>query len=68
MSGMDAAPRANLGGLGWFSVSWLTMTAAMMLAAVGPAGRLALVSRSASIFVASEFLVECRGAVFGYRA
>jgi len=37
MAGMDAAPGAGLGGLGWFTVSWAVMMAAMMLPALAPA-------------------------------
>ena len=36
MSGMDAGPGTELGGLGWFIVVWATMMAAMMLPAVVP--------------------------------
>jgi predicted metal-binding membrane protein len=36
MDGMDAGPGTPLGGLGWFALSWLVMTAAMMLPAVAP--------------------------------
>src|SRR5919202_3549395 len=36
MAGMDAGPGAELGGLGWFAVSWLLMMAAMMLPALAP--------------------------------
>jgi len=36
MSGMDAGPGTDLGGLGWFLVVWVTMMAAMMLPAVTP--------------------------------
>ena len=36
MAGMDAAPGAQLGGLGWFALTWLVMTAAMMLPALAP--------------------------------
>ena len=36
MSGMDAGPGTDLGGLGWFTGVWLTMMAAMMLPAVAP--------------------------------
>jgi predicted metal-binding membrane protein len=36
MSGMDAGPGTELGGLGWFAVTWLVMTAAMMLPALTP--------------------------------
>jgi predicted metal-binding membrane protein len=34
MAGMNAGPGAELGGLGWFAISWLLMMAAMMLPAV----------------------------------
>jgi predicted metal-binding membrane protein len=37
MAGMDAGPGAELGGLGWFAISWLVMMAAMMLPALVPA-------------------------------
>jgi predicted metal-binding membrane protein len=36
MSGMDAGPGTDLGGLGWFLVVWVTMMAAMMLPSVAP--------------------------------
>jgi predicted metal-binding membrane protein len=36
MSGMDAGPGTALGGLGWFTVVWVTMMAAMMLPSVTP--------------------------------
>jgi predicted metal-binding membrane protein len=36
MSGMDAGPGTELGGLGWFAVTWLVMMAAMMLPALTP--------------------------------
>jgi predicted metal-binding membrane protein len=36
MGGMEATPGGELGGLGWFAVTWLTMMAAMMLPAVTP--------------------------------
>jgi predicted metal-binding membrane protein len=36
MSGMDAGPGTDLGGLGWFLVVWVTMMAAMMLPSVTP--------------------------------
>ncbi|HEX3279365.1 MAG TPA: DUF2182 domain-containing protein [Thermoleophilaceae bacterium] len=47
MAGMDAGPGTELGALGWFSVSWLLMMAAMMLPSVVPAAR-----RSVTPFVA----------------
>ncbi|MBV9818124.1 MAG: DUF2182 domain-containing protein [Solirubrobacterales bacterium] len=36
MAGMDAAPGTDLGTLGWFSVTWLVMMAAMMLPSLAP--------------------------------
>ena len=36
MSGMDAGPGTELGGLGWFIGVWVTMMAAMMLPSVAP--------------------------------
>jgi predicted metal-binding membrane protein len=36
MSGMDAGPGPELGGLGWFAVGWVTMMAAMMLPSIAP--------------------------------
>ena len=36
MSGMDAGPGTDLGGLGWYLGIWVTMTAAMMLPSAAP--------------------------------
>jgi predicted metal-binding membrane protein len=36
MDGMDAGPGADLGGLGWFAVSWVVMMSAMMLPVLAP--------------------------------
>jgi predicted metal-binding membrane protein len=36
MSGMDSGPGTDLGGLGWFGLTWLVMMAAMMLPALTP--------------------------------
>jgi predicted metal-binding membrane protein len=36
MAGMDGGPGAELGGVGWFALSWLVMMAAMMLPALTP--------------------------------
>src|SRR3954469_14066562 len=36
MGGMDAGPGSELGGVGWFAVTWALMMAAMMLPAVAP--------------------------------
>jgi predicted metal-binding membrane protein len=36
MTGMDAGPSVELGALGWFTVTWLVMMAAMMLPSIAP--------------------------------
>jgi predicted metal-binding membrane protein len=36
MEGMDMGPGTDLGGLGWFTVAWTTMMAAMMLPSLLP--------------------------------
>jgi predicted metal-binding membrane protein len=36
MSGMDAGPGSEFGDVGWFTISWLLMMAAMMLPAITP--------------------------------
>ena len=36
MAGMDAGPGTDPGALGWFTVSWLLMMAAMMLPVLAP--------------------------------
>jgi predicted metal-binding membrane protein len=36
MAGMDAGPATELGGIGWFALTWLLMMAAMMLPALTP--------------------------------
>ena len=38
MGGMDAGPGSELGGLGWFAVTWRAMMAAMMLPVCSPNG------------------------------
>jgi predicted metal-binding membrane protein len=37
MAGMDLGPGGGLGSLGWFALTWLVMTAAMMLPGSAPA-------------------------------
>jgi predicted metal-binding membrane protein len=37
MAGMDAAPGTDLGTVGWFTVTWAVMMAAMMLPSLAPA-------------------------------
>ena len=49
LQGMDMSPSIELGGLGWFAVTWALMMAAMMLPSLVPA---AWVSRGAATFTA----------------
>jgi predicted metal-binding membrane protein len=37
MAGMDAAPGTDVGTVGWFTVTWAVMMAAMMLPSLAPA-------------------------------
>jgi predicted metal-binding membrane protein len=71
MQGMDMGPGTHLGGLGWFSVVWVTMMAAMMLPSFVPAGlvyagasrRAGAVSPTATTFVfAAGYLITWLGA------
>src|SRR4051794_21110185 len=59
MDGMDQGPGTELGGLGWFTVSWLLMMAAMMLPSLGPA---ALSHTRARLGAAPAFVVGYLGA------
>ncbi len=45
MEGMHAVPGTDLGTVGWFTVTWAVMMAAMMLPSLGPAAAAATVSR-----------------------
>jgi predicted metal-binding membrane protein len=72
MAGMNAAPGAELGGLGWFAISWLVMMAAMMLPALMPAV-IACVRRTgrpgeAGLFVAGYLAVWLVAGLVAYTA
>jgi predicted metal-binding membrane protein len=43
MGGMDMGPATELGGLGWFAISWVLMMSAMMLPSLLPAAALSRV-------------------------
>ncbi len=45
MQGMDAVPGTDLGTVGWFTVTWAVMMAAMMLPSLGPAAAAATAAR-----------------------
>jgi predicted metal-binding membrane protein len=74
MAGMDGAPGADLGTLGWFTGTWIVMMAAMMLPAVAPT--VALYERMARrrwrgaslLFVAGYLLVWSAAGLLAYGA
>jgi predicted metal-binding membrane protein len=72
MAGMDAGPATELGGLGWFAVSWLMMMAAMMLPAVAPMavayGRHAGRAVPTVLFVAGYLLTWLAAGLVAYAA
>jgi len=45
MKGMNAAPGTDLGTVGWYTVTWAVMMAAMMLPSLAPAAAAATVAR-----------------------
>lgn len=79
MTGMDAGPGTDLGGLGWFAGAWVTMMAAMMLPSLAPMvfgysriedrrrgrGRTALTGATA-VFVAGYLLAWAGAGLLGY--
>ncbi len=64
MGGMAAAPGTELGGVGWFTVSWLLMMAAMMLPSLVPAAP----TTGAPAFVAGYLSVWTVAGLAGYLA
>jgi len=72
MAGMDAGPGAELGGLGWFAVSWLVMMAAMMLPALAPMvvehGRRAAHAGAPALFAAGYLATWLAAGLVGYAA
>jgi predicted metal-binding membrane protein len=72
MSGMDDGPGTDLGSIGWFTLTWLVMMAAMMLPALTPMVAVYarhVESRAASAAFAAGYLAAwlCAGLV-GYLA
>jgi predicted metal-binding membrane protein len=63
MSGMDMGPGTELGGLGWFVVTWAVMMAAMMLPSLVPAAR---ASGGAPAFVAGYLGVWTGAGIAAY--
>lgn len=72
MAGMDAGPGTELGGLGWFGVSWLVMMAAMMLPAAAPMvvayGRRAVSAEATGAFAGGYLLAWLAAGLAGYGA
>jgi len=72
MAGMNAGPGAELGGLGWFAVSWLVMMAAMMLPALAPMvvehGRHAAHAGAPALFAAGYLATWLAAGLVGYAA
>ncbi|HEV7564367.1 MAG TPA: DUF2182 domain-containing protein [Microbacteriaceae bacterium] len=71
MAGMDAAPGADLGTLGWFTSVWAVMMAAMMLPSLAPTAAVyaALVRRKPSrvlLFAGGYLLVWSAAGVVAY--
>jgi predicted metal-binding membrane protein len=72
MAGMNTGPSVELGGLGWFAISWLLMMGAMMLPALVPVV-IACVLRpgrpgEAGRFVAGYLAVWLAAGLVGYAA
>jgi predicted metal-binding membrane protein len=72
MTGMDAGPGTELGGFGWFAISWLVMMAAMMLPALTPMvlayGRRAAGAGATAVFGAGYLSVWLAAGLVGYGA
>ncbi len=72
MAGMDAGPGTELGGLGWFAVSWLVMMAAMMLPALAPMvvehGRRAADAGAPALLAAGYLATWLAAGLVGYAA
>jgi predicted metal-binding membrane protein len=72
MAGMDAGPGTELGGVGWFGVSWFVMMAAMMLPAAAPMvlayDRRALRADATGAFAAAYLLAWLVAGLVGYAA
>jgi predicted metal-binding membrane protein len=73
MTGMDAAPGTDLGTLGWFTVTWAVMMAAMMLPGLAPAAPSTAVSRlgvasRAALFAGGYLLVWTLAGIAVYGA
>ena len=72
MAGMDAGPGSELGGLGWFAVSWVAMMAAMMLPAITPMvvtyGRRSTLPGATAAFAAGYSAVWAAAGLVAYAA
>ena len=72
MDGMAAGPGSELGDVGWFTVSWLLMMAAMMLPAVTPMvvaySRRSTLGGATAAFAGGYLLTWAAAGLFGYAA
>jgi predicted metal-binding membrane protein len=72
MAGMDPGPGSDLGGLGWFAVSWMLMMAAMMLPAITPMvaayGARAVRPGATALFAAAYLATWLAAGLIGYGA
>ncbi|MFL5849097.1 MAG: DUF2182 domain-containing protein [Solirubrobacteraceae bacterium] len=72
MTGMDAGPGTELGGLGWFATSWLVMMAAMMLPVAAPMlvafGRRAVAADTTGAFAGGYLLAWLAAGLAFYAA
>ncbi|MGH2947848.1 MAG: DUF2182 domain-containing protein [Solirubrobacteraceae bacterium] len=68
MAGMDAGPGTELGGLGWFTVAWVTMMAAMMLPSIAPVvlAHARVQIAATPVFVAGYLLTWAAVGMLGY--
>jgi predicted metal-binding membrane protein len=78
MTGMDAGPGTDLGGLGWFVGVWVTMMAAMMFPSIAPMvvgyarigertrGRGRTVTGATAVFVAGYLLAWAGAGLLAY--
>jgi len=70
MAGMDGGPGGQLGGVGWFALSWLVMMAAMMLPALAPMAMTfdcrALRPAATAVFCAGYMLAWLAAGLVGY--
>ena len=72
MAGMDAGPGSELGAVGWFTISWLLMMAAMMLPSITPMvvvySRRSAAGGATAVFAGGYLLTWVTAGLLGYAA